>query len=82
MKCKLCDSFVVPVDRDRKEFEELWISPCEFSYIDDLSDIYAYGSPFKRGLGAPYCESIYCKGCVEKHGYVKLLSVRNRLISP
>lgn len=72
LNCKMCNSFVVPVDEDKKEYKNLWICPCEFCYIDDISDVYGYGSPFTRGLGAPYCDSIYCKSCVEKQGYNNL----------
>lgn len=76
LRCKLCNTIVVPVPNDINDerYKNLWICPCDFCYIGENCDVYEdtrHRAP-RRALGDVPCDIVYCKGCVSKHGYNSL----------
>lgn len=75
LNCVLCNKILVPVDHKDKKYENAWICPCDFCFIEDSYPAYdyAYHHTFRsRGLGEPICGFVYCKECVTKEGYNNL----------
>ena len=80
LHCRLCNLIMAPVNKRDRKYEHRWICPCDLCFIDDRNDVYdnTYNHYFRsKGLGEPYCDEMYCKGCVEKHGYQHFFSRYN-----
>ena len=80
LRCKLCNVILVPVPINKdKKYQNNWICPCDFCFIGDSYSTYDnYHHNYRsRGLGEPICDEIYCRGCVEKHGYKTFFSRYN-----
>ena len=77
LRCKLCNVILVPVPKNQKKaYMDHWICSCDFCFITEYYP--TYDNPYhyfrSRGLGEHICDEIYCKGCIEKHGYAKFFT--------
>jgi hypothetical protein len=75
LRCVLCKTLVVPVDKRDEQYKDIWICPCDFCFIDENYPTYSsiYLTDFRsRGLSEPICDTIYCKRCVKINGYNNL----------